>query len=241
MTVYNKEYYKRLRDGSSASAETVVPELVRTYRPASVLDLGCGIGTWLHAFRQNGVDRIVGFDGAYVRKSQLLISDSEFRVVDLAKDFPEPIRVDLAISLEVAEHLHESRADMFVEFLTKCSDIVLFGAAIPMQGGADHFNEQWQSYWVEKFKSRNYAVSTEVRDHFWTDSDVKVWYRQNTLLFVNRGSPAIDSITTYDGNSKVLDVVHPDLYLDKMRRYGFLERLLAFRTALALSIQSKLP
>ena len=239
MTVYNKEYYKRLRDGSLTSAEIVVPQLVSKYRPASVLDLGCGTGTWLSTFKRNGVNSIIGFDGEYVNRSQLLISQSEFRAVDLAKEFPEPVRADLAISLEVAEHLHESRADMFVEFLTKCSNVVFFGAAIPMQGGADHFNERWQSYWVEKFKSRNYAVSTEMRDHFWTNSEVKWWYRQNTLLFVKRGSSAIDSTITYDGNEKVLDVVHPDLYLLKMKRYRFLERVLAFRSALALSIKSK--
>ena len=239
MTVYNKEYYKQLSDGSLASAEIVVPELVRRYRPTSVLDLGCGTGNWLSTFKRNGVDRVLGFDGGYVSMSQLRISRDEFRAVDLGTEFPDPVTVDLAISLEVAEHLHESRADMFVEYLTKCSNVVFFGAAIPMQGGADHVNEKWQSYWVDKFAARNYAVSTELRDHFWTNSDVKVWYRQNTLLFVKRGSPAIDVTTMYEGDATALDVVHPDLYVLKMKRYRFLERMLALRSALQLGIRSR--
>lgn len=239
MTVYNSEYYRQLSDGSLASAEIVVPELVRRYRPTSVVDLGCGTGDWLSTFKRNGVGHVLGFDGDYVNTRQLRISPAEFRAVDLAMEFPEPVTADMAISLEVAEHLQESRADMFVEFLTQCSNVVVFGAAIPMQGGADHINEQWQSYWVEKFTTRNYAVSTELRDHFWTNSNVKVWYRQNTLVFVRKGSPAIDVTITYEGSEKALDVVHPDLYVLKMQRYRFLERLLAFRSALLLSMRSR--
>jgi hypothetical protein len=58
---------------------------------------------------------------------------------------------DLAICLEIAEHLPESCADALIKFLSELAPAVLFGAAIPGQGGVNHINEQWQSYWVAKF------------------------------------------------------------------------------------------
>jgi len=35
--------------------------------------------------------------------------------------------------------------------LVKAAPVVLFSAAIPLQGGTEHVNEQWQSYWAKLF------------------------------------------------------------------------------------------
>ena len=65
-------------------------------------------------------------------------------------DHSEDLRLtknyDLAISLEVAEHLSSESANMFIACLTNMSDIVLFSAAIPGQGGENRINEQWPKY-----------------------------------------------------------------------------------------------
>ncbi len=223
MTAYDAEYYRTIRDGSRFSAERIVPALIETLHPRSVLDLGCGVGSWLSVFKELGVERVVGFDGAYVDRTQLRIAENEFSPVDLAVTLPEPVTVDLAMSVEVAEHLGEARADALVDYLTRCANAVWFGAAIPMQGGTDHVNERRQSYWVAKFAARGFGASTELRDRFWGDDRIQVWYRQNALLYVRRDSPASAAVRFFQGDVKALDVVHPDLYEHKLNRYARLE------------------
>ena len=58
-----------------------------------------------------------------------------------------------SISLEVAEHLSPGRAESFISDLCQAAPVVLFGAAIPGQGGVGHLNEQWQSYWANLFEA----------------------------------------------------------------------------------------
>ena len=94
-------------------------------------------------------------------------------------------RFDLAITLEVAEHLPPERAAGFVEELCTLAPIVLFSAAIPDQGGTHHLNEQWPEYWVAEFSRLNYRPIDAIRPRIWTDPEIYWWYRQNCLLFVS--------------------------------------------------------
>ncbi|MSU72459.1 MAG: hypothetical protein EXS43_08970 [Opitutus sp.] len=48
------------KPGSSRSAEVVVPVVRELLAPGSVLDAGCGLGTWLRVWQQNGVQDILG-------------------------------------------------------------------------------------------------------------------------------------------------------------------------------------
>jgi hypothetical protein len=47
-------------------------------------------------------------------------------------------RFELAMSVEVAEHLHPARARSFVEDLTLAANVVLFGAAMRDQGSTNY-------------------------------------------------------------------------------------------------------
>jgi hypothetical protein len=92
-------------------------------------------------------------------------------------------RFDLACSLEVAEHLSPSVADQLVLALVKAAPVVLFSAAIPRQGGTSHVNEQWASYWAEKFKRHGYVAIDCLRPALHGDRRVDWWYRQNALIY----------------------------------------------------------
>src|SRR3954464_13376223 len=138
---YDEVFYSNQRDGSYKSASVVVPMLVDFFRPGSVLDIGCGVGTWLRAFKDNGVDDVIGVDGAYVSAASLLIPPQQFRAHDLTREVVLDRRFDLAMSLEVAEHLPEECARQIVEVLTYSADVVVFSAAIPDQQGTNHVNE----------------------------------------------------------------------------------------------------
>lgn len=65
------------------AAKEVVPMLIKWFNPNSVIDVGCGLGTWLSVFKDQGVGFVQGVDANYVDRSLLLISEDEFYVADL--------------------------------------------------------------------------------------------------------------------------------------------------------------
>jgi len=195
------------------AAREVVPFLLKILDTRSVVDVGCGIGTWLKVFEENGVRDILGIDGNYVDKSLLKIDKSNFIEYDLEKLYNTDKKFDLAISLEVAEHLSFESADVFVKTLCKLSDTILFSAAIPNQGGQNHINEQKPNYWIEKFKSEGYHLFDVVRPFFWENENVDSWYRQNMLLFTKNidVNPKLNSLVSFSG----MHLVHPVLSFGK--------------------------
>src|SRR5262249_43878340 len=146
------------RGGARASAEIIAPLVLQLLPVRSVVDVGCGDGNWSAAFHELGVQEILGIDGEYVRKEVLQIPVEWFQPTDLSKPFRLNRSFDLAICLEVAEHLPPEGALAFVESLTASAPAVLFSAAIPYQGGDNHINERWQDEWVSLFKQRGYLA-----------------------------------------------------------------------------------
>ena len=116
----------------------------------------------------------------------LVIPRECFFEVDLDKPIEIKRRFDLAISIEVAEHLSKNIAVEFIKTLTCASDIVLFSAAIPFQGGTNHINEQWPEYWNNIFKTYNYVAVDCMRKKFWANNEVLDFHKQNILLYVNK-------------------------------------------------------
>ena len=131
--IYTDSFYASMKDkenGCRRAAEYVFGLI----RPASVVDIGCGTGAWLGLFKACGA-QVHGYDGDYVNRDMLVIEQEEFTPYDLSEKIPVDRRYDMAMSLEVAEHLDAGCADRFVADLTQFSDVVLFSAAIPGQGG----------------------------------------------------------------------------------------------------------
>ena len=183
---YSPQYYDRLSNGSSRSAAAVVPVIMEYISPKSVVDLGCGTGVWLAEFKRQGVRDILGVDGSHITASQLAIHTDNF----LAADLSQPLRLqgqfDLAMSLEVAEHLEPAAAEQLIDNLARLASVVLFSAAIPNQGGENHVNEQWPTYWAERFQARDYAALDPFRRFLWERTDVEWWYAQNMMLFIRK-------------------------------------------------------
>lgn len=216
MNAYNTEFYDLQIPRSTRSAERVVPLVESAYKFSSVVDLGCGSGAWLSVFHKRGVDDILGLDGDHVPRAALRIPQERFRPTDLSRPFVVDRTFDLAVSLEVAEHLPESAADRFVDSLTTLAPVVLFSAAIPFQGGTHHVNEQWPSYWAAKFARRGFVPVDFLRDNIWDDESVEWWYTQNVLMYVRESTihdyPDLERLRARIP-SPALDRVHPRLYL----------------------------
>jgi hypothetical protein len=219
MKSYSQSFYINRHEKTVYSANTILSILLeRIPSINSVIDVGCGVGTWLSVLLEKGIKEIQGIDGNWVDRNLLVIPQESFEQVDLSKSVELPKRYDLAISLEVAEHLPPERAEAFVSLLTGAADTVLFSAAIPFQGGTNHINEQWPFYWAGLFNFHDYEVHDFIRPKIWNDSQIPFWYRQNILLFTKRlKSDGIQPENdTFDTQSLPLSIVHPDLYLSKI-------------------------
>src|SRR5579863_7218810 len=139
---YGRTFYSLHQDGSARSADVIVPIVLSIFPASSVVDIGCGVGTWLQAFARNGVKDFLGVDGEHVPLDILQIARANFRAADLTRLSTVGRRFDIACSLEVAEHLPPDVAEPFVDLLTNAAPVVLFSAAIPHQGGTNHVNER---------------------------------------------------------------------------------------------------
>ena len=114
MSVYTDHFYLRQRDGSRRSAAAIIPLVLDLVPARSVVDVGCGVGTWLSVFIDRGVADVLGVDGGYVDRALLEIRPERFIAADLRKPLRSGRAFDLAVSLEVAEHLPAECAATFV-------------------------------------------------------------------------------------------------------------------------------
>lgn len=201
-----------------ASAGIILPLLFEHYRPRSLLDVGCGLGTWLSVAKELGVGEIAGVEGSWLDPKRARVPASCITTADLEKPFNLKRRFDLAMTLEVAEHLSDQAADSFIESLTRHADVVLFSAAIPFQGGHHHVNERFPEYWRKLFALRGYAVFDFIRPEIWERRDVLLWLRQNILVFARPslalpGGPLAGLEAT-----GLLNLVHPDMYMGRVQQ-----------------------
>jgi SAM-dependent methyltransferase len=212
INIYNKEFYDRQMHNSYNSAKIILEHIFGVYRPKSIIDFGCGAGTWLKAAYElnNMQGKYVGLDGDWGAKDELMPEFIDFRKTDFSREYFVNEKFDLAISLEVAEHIPQKYSSSFVNSIVNSSDVVLFSAAIPGQGGVNHINEQYQSYWYTLFKENGYECFDIIRSVFWSDNRVGVGYRQNALVYVKRKSGLLEIFAKFDiVNLSLLDIVHP--------------------------------
>jgi SAM-dependent methyltransferase len=213
------KYYHDEGTHNLVSPGIIAPLVYKLVTPKSVVDVGCGLGNFLYSFKQLGVKPVLGIDGSWINHGLLekYLSKEEFMEADLENLGQLNYRFDLAICLEVAEHLAEASADNFIKSLVSLSDVVLFSAAIPHQGGQNHLNEQWPSYWAEKFGNYGYNFNDLLRPVLWGNNKVEYWYQQNIFLVAKKGYKFnLSVLEEYKDSFKIMDCVHPEIYRQKM-------------------------
>lgn len=188
-----------------------------------VVDLGCGVGTWLDAAAALGAESILGVDGPWVDRDLLVVPPAHFqegRLPDV--DLPAG-RFDLAICLEVAEHLPQPRSADLVDLITASADLVLFSAAVPGQPGTGHVNCQWPAEWAGIFQRRGYACFDVIRPLLWGDSAIPYYYQQNSIVLVRRDRQDLMAGLLRlpdwrDSAGRPRSLVHPELHMHLLSR-----------------------
>jgi len=218
MTVtYDEDFYNAQKEESLLSARVAVPLVLEVIgrKINSVVDIGCGVGTWLSVYKEQGVGEVFGVDGDYVDRDMLLIDQMEFKSHDLTKKLELDRNFDLALSLEVAEHIDDKLAPLFCENLTNLAAVIFFSAAIPGQGGTHHINEQWPNYWRKLFAEKGYVMVDVLRSRLWGLEKLKAHYAQNSFIYIKESElvnyPQL-KVRHEQGDLFPLDVVHPKLF-----------------------------
>lgn len=227
---YDAGFYADQVDDSARAAAVILPIVFAPLAPARVIDIGCGQGAWLAAAGALGATTLTGLDGAWVERDKLRDPRIAFHPTDLAGEFAPPARHDLCISVEVAEHLPASRADGFVAQCCAAADAVVFSAAVPLQGGTEHVNEQRASRWAARFAAQGFDAFDVVRARVWEDARVSWWYRQNVVVYAKRDTSAHRALSGVPAVPPPFDLIHPEGFEAKLR--FLLDQNASYRTRL---------
>jgi hypothetical protein len=227
MSVYNDNFYLDNRTRVK-SAEEFLSHLFKYFKPKSLVDVGCGRGAWLKVAQNLGVNNLLGIDGQWNNKKLILRNTKTSKINFIHKDlnffFKVDKKYDLAICLEVAEHLNRSSAINLVKSIINLSDTIVFSAAFNMQGGVMHINEREHSYWGQLFLKNNFFVFDLFRPYLWKNNNISFWYRQNSFLFVRKNTKISNILIKNNinplSNIEFMDCVHPELFYRRVGEQG---------------------
>jgi 2-polyprenyl-3-methyl-5-hydroxy-6-metoxy-1,4-benzoquinol methylase len=180
--IYDERFFET-NEAEEAMYRCLADVLFELVKPTSAVDVGCGPGLLLARLAEKGVS-VRGVEGSRhaIRRSSVA---NRITRANLERGVPQLGRFDLCICIEVAEHLPKRAARKLVEGLTVLSDVVVFTAATPGQGGRHHVNEQPNSYWMALFQHCGFAHSSLAEDVRRKIADVPgpPWMHANLMAF----------------------------------------------------------
>jgi SAM-dependent methyltransferase len=199
LATYNPALFAFYHVLARDNAPGVVGAVADTFPDArSYLDVGAGSGAFSAEARRRG-KYVVACEnspfGRAVAKAQRL----DARSFDLEADPPADVGVaDLALCLEVAEHLPPPMGETLVRFLIRQAENIVFSAAHPGQGGTGHVNEQPKQYWIDRFEDGGGHYDAEASRKLWANMDrqpmTRPWYRANAMVFRGLGVTTPDVV-----------------------------------------------
>jgi SAM-dependent methyltransferase len=172
---YDFDFYVEESRVARESAQVVLPRILAETGAKTVADVGCGTGAWAATAEELGC-QVVGVDHGVPR--ELLLIDN-FQDCDLNREGFACLNTDLAICLEVAEHLDPRVAAFLIHGLS-FARAVLFSAATPGQPGVGHIHCRPHAYWHGLFRAEGFEW-THVGG--WFDEPVADFYRRNMFLY----------------------------------------------------------
>lgn len=217
--MYSVSYYKKHETGSYQSAIQILEYINSFIHFNSAIDFGCGMGTWCKALYNLDIKDFLGIDRHQYDSTYMLIPAEKYIQFDLRKPLELTRRVDMAISVEVAEHVNPECSDIFIKNLCSCSEIVLFSAAILHQGGTGHINEQSCTYWEAIFNKYGYKAIDCIRPYFWNNEQIEIWYKNNCVLYIEQHT--YEKISAHiPQNTYSLDIIHPSMLNRILKKKG---------------------
>ena len=183
--MFNKSFFDKNLKWNVPIAKKLVELIMRFFTPQSVVDVGCGNAEFLAEFKKENI-LIKGYEGSRHALENSLVDRKFIEQFDLRNKIISQRRYDLALCLEVAEHIDKKFSRILVDSLTVLADTIIFTAAPPGQGGHFHINEQPKEFWIEKFQAKGFTyevqISQKIRDEA-RKNNILSWYSDNFMVF----------------------------------------------------------
>jgi 2-polyprenyl-3-methyl-5-hydroxy-6-metoxy-1,4-benzoquinol methylase len=152
--------------------------------PETVLDIGCGPGTYVRAMRAAGVDAI-GID----TDDRVLGQDH----LEQRSLFGLESQAELVVCLEVAEHIDPEKTEEIAKCVTDAilpGGHLIWSAAQPGQGGVGHINCRPRSDWEELFAAQGLTRCIETENKLREDMRSGYhmgWFYNNAIVLAKMG------------------------------------------------------
>lgn len=159
------------------------------YRPASVVDYGCGIGSYLQIFKRFSSSKVLGIDG--IPASATVLNSDEYQQCDLGGIFEFSTTAELAICVEVMEHLTDDQALQLARTISENTrNIILFSAAEVGQPGHNHINCRDLSEWLSRWE--NLGWYPDLYETLGVRAlSTLCWFRRNLVLLTRSPQPKL--------------------------------------------------
>lgn len=185
--LYADEFYSK-RVKYCRRAPVMCQGIIDMWHPKTVIDAGCALGDLVNEFINQKIDA-VGIEGNNACLPYIQCPSGCIRILDLSKKIDLGRRFSVAISLEVAEHIEEQYADIYINNMCKFSNILVMSVCDYGETNKIHCNVKTRSYWIKKFDKKGYIQrpekETELKDKWFSirqASAVKEAYR-NLIIF----------------------------------------------------------
>lgn len=191
MNRYSKNFYQSVSRRAIVPAQISAQVIAGSIEPNSVIDIGSGQGVWLRTISAvfPSLTKAVAMDlqshqSTFFDDLQSASTNFEFVQVDFEESRRLPgENFDLAICLEVLEHLTPQTAIEVAEDIGRKCSFVIFSAAILGQGGTGHINERKFEYWMGLMRKQGFVALDVFRPALRASEDVPSYYKQNMMLF----------------------------------------------------------
>jgi hypothetical protein len=173
-------------DGGNESTEfskDLFPWLVKTFQITSLIDVGCGQGHALRAFKSLGVEKVIGIEGLVYNAEKCGVP---VIVHDLTKGPCLFNGYDFVWCSDVAEHIEEQYVGNLLATLANGKIIAMAqGDQDMVNTGWHHVNNKPESYWIEKMASVGLVTNEDLTQQARAQSKLGIWPKLGRI-YINK-------------------------------------------------------
>jgi cyclopropane fatty-acyl-phospholipid synthase-like methyltransferase len=154
-------------------------KLLKEEKTNSVIDLGCGNGSYAKEFNKEGFSCDC-YDGNPNTKE---LTGGLCSEANLAEEIDFNRKYDCVFSLEVGEHIPKEFESIFIDNLIRHSKaLIILSWAVVGQGGRGHINERNNDYIENNFLEKGWKRNKEKENILREKSSLK-WFKKTIMVY----------------------------------------------------------
>jgi SAM-dependent methyltransferase len=187
--MYDPKYYERHFNEYREWEIRLAKFFSDRYKINSVIDIGCGVGSYLEGHVRSGVTKVRGLEYNYKSAVGYFpdILKPHISYADATKPLDINDKFDCAWSVEVAEHIMPSGTEQFIDNLTSLTEnYILLTAAPPGQSGTGHIKLREKQFWIDAIKAKGFDYledEVKVLQEEWKKLGAEWYITKNVMLF----------------------------------------------------------